>query len=285
MQNPFMLGTHVSFISINVSSFVQSFNYYHHDLGFTVISKSEQSCIFGTSDFIPILEIIEQANFPYQKRQAGLYHFAILLPNREELGRFLHHLIKRQIPVSGAADHGVSEAFYLQDPDHNGIEVYADRSHSLWYNEFQEMTMTTKEIDYTGLYYAGEGLDEFTTLPSGTILGHLHLYVSNLEKSRQFYEAAIGFNATVETFPGALFLSSEGYHHHLGLNTWLGKNLPKRNKATLGMNQYTLTYSKCETLSKTLLRLKELHFSVEELSDGYRTLDPDDNPIKLVLQA
>lgn len=285
MQNNYMDGIRPYTLTILVSSLVKSKNYYHHDLGMSIILETEGRIVLGSSDFTPILELIEQPDFPLIRQQAGLYHFAILLPNRKELGRFLHHLIKRQIPVSGGADHGVSEAFYLSDPDQNGIEVYCDKSADVWYNEFKEMNMITAQLDYQGIFYEAEQEEPYLTLPKGSILGHMHLKVRDLEKSRNFYEKMLGFNVMVDQYPGALFLSSNQYHHHLGLNTWSGKNIAKRKSASLGLDSFTLVYPNCESLQAVLDRLKNNQLNVSETADGYMVLDPDFISIKLQLKS
>ncbi|MDP2424874.1 MAG: VOC family protein [Candidatus Izemoplasmatales bacterium] len=283
-SNEFMTGTRVTQIELNVSSLARSLQYYHHDLGFTILEKTEGSAILGTKDFQPFLRLVQTPTLPYIKKQAGLYHFAILLPTRQDLGRFLRHLIVKQIPVTGSADHGVSEAFYLEDPDRNGIEVYSDRDHRMWYDEFKELKMFTKELDYPGLYYEAEHVEPYAGIPDGSLLGHIHLYVRDLAKSRVFYENAIGFHPMVENFPGALFLSDQQYHHHLGLNTWLGKGIPKRNPQSLGMVSCMIRFPNCETMNESLNNLKDLGFVVEETNSGYLTKDPDDNTIHLRLQ-
>src|SRR5207249_8971083 len=148
----------------------------------------------------------------------GLYHFAILLPDRASLGRFVRHLGEIG-ERAGAADHLVSESLYLRDPDNLGIEVYADRPRSTWRRIGRELMMATDPLDVAGLM-RDAGADPWTGLPGGTVMGHVHLHVGDLAAASAFFSEGLGFDRTVWQYPGALFLSAGGYHHHLGTNTW-----------------------------------------------------------------
>ena len=153
----------------------------------------------------------------------GLYHFAILLPDRQALGRFVTHLAEVGAHA-GSADHLVSEALYLSDPDGLGIEVYADRPRASWTtsgdgDERAEIVMATEPLDLRSL--VGEaGGERWTGMPAGTVIGHVHFHVGAIREAEAFYHAALGFDKTAWTYPGALFLSAGGYHHHVGTNIW-----------------------------------------------------------------
>ena len=149
----------------------------------------------------------------------GLYHFAILLPDRAALGRFVTHLGSLGVHA-GSADHAVSEAIYLSDPDGLGIEVYADRPRAAWRSDStRQLFMTTAPLDVRGVMAAAGGA-AWTGMPPGTTIGHVHLHVGDLGAAEAFYHRALGFDKVVWNYPGALFLSAGGYHHHLGTNTW-----------------------------------------------------------------
>lgn len=148
----------------------------------------------------------------------GLYHFAILLPDRASLGRFVRHLSAIGARA-GASDHLVSEALYLTDPDGLGIEVYVDRPREQWQRLGRELMMATDPIDMPSVL-ASAGNTAWQGMPRGTRMGHLHLHVGDLGKARAFYADAMGFTRMVWRYPGALFLGAGGYHHHLGVNTW-----------------------------------------------------------------
>lgn len=174
-----------------------------------------------------LVELHEEAGavpVPHRGR-LGLFHFAVLLPDRPSLGRFLRHLDELGVRP-GASDHLVSEALYLNDPDGLGIEVYADRPRSKWRERNGELVMATEPLDVRSLLAAA---DEAGTaaegrpwggMPDGTTMGHVHLHVDDLERASAFYHEALGLDPTVWSYPGALFLSAGGYHHHLGVNTW-----------------------------------------------------------------
>ena len=148
----------------------------------------------------------------------GLYHFAILLPDRSALGRFAAHVTARHLRI-GMADHLVSEALYMWDPDGLGIEIYADRPRQAWLKRAGELVMTTDPLDINDVIAAGGGLT-WDGLPPGTTMGHVHLHVGDLKQAENFYARGLGLDTTVSSYPGALFLSAGGYHHHLGTNTW-----------------------------------------------------------------
>jgi catechol 2,3-dioxygenase len=285
MSKPFMTGTSVTDVTISVRDLNRSLDYYRSDLGFSLLKRSVDSADLGTPSGIRLITLLERKDAIAIKRQLGLYHFAILLPSRKDLGAFLRHLIVRQTPVGGSADHGVSEAFYLEDPDHNGIEVYADKDSSLWQDEFGQTTMTTQALDYSSLYYEVETDDAYRGIPDGTILGHLHLYVGNLERTKRFYVEGIGLKVTVDTYPGALFLSDNGYHHHLGVNTWLGKNAMPRRKDSIGLESASFGFGTCEALMDALARLKSLSAPIREENGAYVTADPDGNALRLYLKS
>jgi catechol 2,3-dioxygenase len=168
----------------------------------------------------PLVELHEHPGAaPVPRRgRLGLYHYAILLPDRPALGRFLRHLSEIG-ERAGMSDHFVSEALYLTDPDGLGIEVYADRPRGAWRYEDRELTMTTLPLDVEDVLHAADG-ERWSGMPSGTVLGHVHLFVGDLERAAAFYHAGLGLDKTVWSYPGALFLSAGGYHHHLGINTW-----------------------------------------------------------------
>ena len=144
----------------------------------------------------------------------GLYHFAILLPDRAALGRFLAHLASTGTHV-GSADHLVSEALYLRDPDGLGIEVYRDRPRSEWRSVNGELAMAVDPLDTAGVLAAGKD-EPWTGMPRGTVMGHVHLHVGDIDTASRFYHDALGLDRMVWSYPGALFLSAGGYHHHLG---------------------------------------------------------------------
>ncbi len=212
--------TRLGRVRLQVTSLTQSVAFYTDVLGFRVIARHDDAVQLGAhGGDRAIIELRDGAVRPVPRGgRQGLFHFAILLPDRASLGRFLVHLNDIGARV-GASDHLVSEAIYLTDPDGLGIEVYADRSRDTWQHAGRELSMATIALDAHAVAAAAGGAP-WTGMPLGTTLGHMHLHVGSLEEARAFYHDTLGFDVTVWSYPGALFFSAGGYHHHLGTNTW-----------------------------------------------------------------
>lgn len=223
-------------VRLQVADLGRSLSYYQQTLGLRVLRQDGAHAALGPhgADHA-LVELVERAGVrPAPRRgRLGLFHFAILLPDRPALGRFLTHLGEIDARV-GAADHLVSEALYLQDPDNLGIEVYADRPRSTWRRIGRELMMATDPLDAPGIV-ASAGGEPWTGMPAGTTMGHVHLHVGDLARGAAFYADTLGFDRTVWEYPGALFLSAGGYHHHLGTNTWAGSGAaaPTQDEAQL----------------------------------------------------
>jgi catechol 2,3-dioxygenase len=205
---------------LQVADLARSLSYYERVLGLRVLSRESSSTTLGAADGTPILELHERAGatpVPHNGR-LGLYHFAILLPDRAALGAFVAHLGAIGARA-GMSDHLVSEAIYLTDPDGLGIEVYADRPRSAWRHEGRQLVMATETLDVRDVIAAANGA-AWEGMPAGTRLGHVHLFVGALDAGERFYHVGLGLDKVVWSYPGALFLSAGGYHHHLGTNTW-----------------------------------------------------------------
>lgn len=213
-------ATHLGRVRLQVTHLERSLAFYTDVLGFRLITQRDGVAELGAhGDDRVILELTAGATtpVPHGGRQ-GLFHFAILLPDRAALGRFFVHLADIGARA-GASDHLVSEAIYLNDPDGLGIEVYADRPRESWQHVDRELTMSTIALDARSVAAAAGGVP-WTGMPAGTTMGHLHLHVGSLDEARAFYHDALGFDLVVWSYPGALFFSAGGYHHHLGTNTW-----------------------------------------------------------------
>jgi catechol 2,3-dioxygenase len=214
--------THVGAVRLQVADLERSLEYYTRVLGFRVLSRGGQRAVLGPDgEARALVELEEKTGVKPVPRGGllGLYHFAILLPDRASLGRFAAHLGVNGVHAA-SADHAVSEALYLWDPDGLGIEVYADRPRAVWrIDPARQLVMTTAPLDVRGLVAAAGGA-AWSAMPAGTVIGHVHLHVGNLAEAEAFYHRALGFDKVVWTYPGALFLSAGGYHHHLATNTW-----------------------------------------------------------------
>jgi catechol 2,3-dioxygenase len=208
-------------VRLQVADLDRSTKYYARVLGLCVLeSGSEGATLAAQGDETPLVELKElRGAIPVPRRgRLGLYHFALLLPDRASLGRFVAHLAALG-EHAGSADHLVSEALYLTDPDGLGIEVYADRPRSSWRMQGRALAMATDPLDLDDLVRAA-GVQPWTGAPPGTRMGHVHLHVGDLESASAFYHTGLGLDRVVLSLPGALFMSAGGYHHHLGTNTW-----------------------------------------------------------------
>jgi catechol 2,3-dioxygenase len=206
---------------LQVSDLERSLDYYQRVLGLAIVSRDPDVAALAPHDSdAPLVWLHARPRVRPVPRTGllGLYHFAILVPDRQTLGRFVGHL-GAMGTYAGSADHFVSEALYLTDPDGLGIEVYADRPRSSWRHDGRQLYMTTEPLDIRGLLAAARG-QLWTGMPAGTVMGHVHLHVGDLNRAAAFYHAGLGFDKVVWEYPGALFLSAGGYHHHLGTNTW-----------------------------------------------------------------
>jgi catechol 2,3-dioxygenase len=213
-------ATRLGTARLQVTDLKRSLDFYTKVLGFRVLSQGESAATLGPlGDDRAILELHGGAVKPAPRGgRQGLFHFAILLPDRASLGRFLVHLSDIG-ERAGASDHLVSEALYLSDPDGLGIEVYADRPRDTWRHEGRELSMATIPLDARSVAEAAAG-EPWAGMPAGTTLGHMHLHVGSLEEARAFYHDALGLDLIVWSYSGALFFSAGGYHHHLGTNIW-----------------------------------------------------------------
>lgn len=219
-------STRLGPVRLQVSDLERSLAYYEEVLGMLRLEREGPRALLGSRPPDPpgrvLVELVERRGARPASRsgRTGLYHFALLLPDRPSLGRFARHAGELGVPA-GAGDHLVSESLYLRDPDGLGIEVYADRPRSSWRRIGRELVMATDPLDIEGLLESG-GETSWTGLPAGTVVGHLHLHVGDLAAAASFYSEALGFDRLVWRYPGALFLGAGGYHHHLGTNVWAG---------------------------------------------------------------
>ena len=272
--------TFVGEVSINVLDLNKAILFYQEIIGLQVLKKTDRQAVLTTDGKTPLLTLEQPADvIPKEGRTTGLYHFALLLPSRADLSIFLRHLLQTKYPF-GAADHEVSEALYITDPDGNGIEVYSDRPSTDWRWASGEVAMGTDPLDGNDLLEESDG--EWSKLPAGTLMGHIHLHVADLRKTEEFYMQGLGFTV-VNRYGGALFTSTGGYHHHIGLNTWNGVGAPAPKENSVGLNWYTLVYADEDARNKVTEQLEGIGAVVTEKEGFFAVTDPSGNEIHLVV--
>jgi catechol 2,3-dioxygenase len=265
---------YVKHVEIKVADLERSKKYYTEVIGFQILTQKENRVVFTTDGQTSILSII-QPEEAYQSPQktTGLYHFAILLPDRKDLANIVKYLQQKGI-YFGASDHDVSEAIYLRDPDNNGIEIYIDRASEKWTWTDDQVYMKTEPLDFSDLNKVQQG--EWNGLPENTVMGHIHLHVANLEKAREFY-IALGYRVVLRYGGRALFISTGDYHHHIGLNTWNGEGVPQAAEQQVGLQSYTVQLD--EQDEDILPRLQSIGAQIEKIPQGFITVDPSGNRI------
>ena len=271
-------------VRLQVADLSRSVEYYEQVLGLHTVDRSSSHALLGAEAGVtPLVELHGRPGARPVPRQGrlGLYHFAILLPDRPSLGRFLGHLSTLGVRA-GMSDHFVSEALYLSDPDGLGIEVYADRPRSAWRQHEGQLAMATEPLDVRGVL-AGAGGEAWTGMPAGTTLGHVHLHVGDLERAAGFYHASLGFDKTVWSYPGALFMSAGGYHHHLGANTWAA-HAPRADEGDARLLDWEIVLPPAD-VEAAAESLRRGGHRVERSGSAALSVDPWGTTVRLVTAA
>lgn len=275
--------TYVGEVGLKVLDLKEMIRFYKEIIGFEVLKETENAAVLGAGG--QALLKLEAGNgiVPKNQRYAGLYHFAILLPDRKELGKMLLHLHNNGVGI-GSSDHLVSEALYLSDPEGNGIEIYRDRDPEEWDWNGSQVVMAVDPVDAAGLVQAAEASGEvFQGLPAGTVMGHIHLHVSDLVKAKDFYVNGLGFEVVSSLGGQALFLADQKYHHHIGLNVWNGIGIPALPENAAGLGYYTLVLENEEKRKATVSQLRDFGAEVEMQGDLVEVKDPAGNTIRLTV--
>lgn len=235
------------------------------------------------ADEQPLVELVPDPDAPPRPRgTTGLYHLAILVPDRVELARSLRRAIEAGGRLAGAADHLVSEALYLTDPEGNGIEVYRDRPREEWRRDGDELKMATLPLDLRGLIdEVDPGEPPPGALPAGTRIGHVHLNVADLGEAERFYSGLLGFDVTARGYPGALFMSAGGYHHHLGVNTWTGEGAPAAPAGAAGLRSFAVELPDSRAVDRAVERLRAGGVEVDRVGGPATVRDPSGNALLL----
>lgn len=275
--------TSVGPVTLQVADLGRSLDFYRSMLGLAELGRDRGVAQLGAGAR-PLVELRERPGArPSGRGRLGLFHFAILLPSRPALGRFVRHLADLGV-YAGAGDHLVSEAFYLADPDGLGIEVYADRPRGSWRRVGRELRMATDPVDVAAVVAAGEG-GAWEGMPEGTTMGHVHLHVGDLALASRFYSAALGFDLTVWSYPGALFLSAGGYHHHLGTNVWAGPAARPPGTDEAQLLEWSLALPDAVSLGAVSESLVRAGFDAEPAGESIHTRDPWGTALRLYAES
>lgn len=277
------LGT----VRLTVSDLDRSRVFYERALGLRAQQRDDGTLALGVSGEPALIELRGDSAAPRLNRHAtGLYHVAILLPSRRDLAFAIARLGEARWPLDGASDHLVSEALYLSDPDGNGIEIYRDRPREQWPRTDGRLQMSTLPLDLDGVLAELAGARELqTSAPAGTRIGHVHLQVSDLDAAEAFYHGVLGFDVTVRAYFGALFVSTGGYHHHLGLNTWHSAGAAPPARGSVGLRSFTIELPDEHELAAVLGRLKAAGIATSDEHGGVLVRDPFDIGVVLTVAA
>jgi catechol 2,3-dioxygenase len=276
--------TTIGFLTLAVADLERSLAFYTNVIGFKVLTRTDKRVVLGADEAVPllVLETQEQA-VPWQQNRTGLYHFAILVPNRVELARSLYRLAETHYRLDGSADHLVSEALYLSDPEGNGIEIYRDRPRSEWTWGNGRVRMASDPLDIRGIlaelvYEPGQ----WHGLHPQTIIGHMHLQVADIAQAEAFYSGVLGFDV-VASMPSALFVSAGGYHHHIGMNIWHSRNAPRPPANMVGLRFFTITIPDETEKERIMARLQAAKVAFEQYDGAVLVTDPSGNGLRLTV--
>ncbi len=274
--------TFVGQINLNVQHLERSLKFYQEVIGFKVLEQTPKTASLTADGKTVLLSIEQQDNaVPIRGKTTGLYHFALLLPTRSDLARIVQHFADIGLRF-GSSDHLVSEALYLSDPDGNGIEIYRDRAPMEWKWNNGEVDMAVDPLNFKELLAGINQQQAWNGLPAGTVMGHIHLHVSELRKTEEFYTKGLGFEVVNRFGAQALFISTGKYHHHIGLNTWNGVGAPTPPENSIGLKSFTLIYPNETAREHVLANLIHIGASVAEENGAFAATDPSGNRIILM---
>ncbi|HEX4805388.1 MAG TPA: VOC family protein [Conexibacter sp.] len=281
-------------IRLTVADLPRAAEFYERAIGLRPLGEpahEDGAARLGVLGGPPLVELVPDAGAPPRaRRSSGLFHLALLVPDRPALAQALLRALAAGGRLDGASDHLVSEALYLSDPEGNGIELYRDRPREEWRRQASgELAMATLPLDLDDLLAALPGehgtpaTAAGTAMPAGTTLGHVHLQVSDLGEAEAFYAGALGFDVMVRGYPGALFVAADGYHHHLGLNTWSSGGGPPADPAARGLRDFAIRYASAAARDEVAQRVADAGFDVRE--DGADRIATDPFGIAVRLAA
>jgi catechol 2,3-dioxygenase len=270
--------THIGAVELTVADLDRSLAYYRDQIGLAVLEQNGGRASLGVHGRTELLSLVEEPGAGPADGYSGIYHFALLLPERRELARWLAHAARDRVQLTGLSDHYVSEAIYLRDPDHHGIEIYADRPRETWEGQVMErMTTVPLNVDSLLAELDDPPNESFDGLPAGTVMGHVHLRVSEIPATIGFYRDLLGFDLMAALGPQAAFLSAGGYHHHIGANTWESAGAPPAPEGSATLRHATIVVPDDAAREEVLARVGEY----EETPHGPVVRDPSGNGLLL----
>jgi catechol 2,3-dioxygenase len=266
-------------VRLAVADLAREREFYERTIGFAVVGDDEGLTRLGV-DGTALVELeAAPGAAPRPARTTGLFHLAILVPSRLELALALRRVVQSGWSLTGASDHLVSEALYLSDPEGNGIEIYRDRPRSEWRHAHGQLEIANLPLDFEAIARELPGTTDHNGVPAGARIGHVHLNVSDLGPAEDFYAGELGFEVSFRGFPSALFVASDGYHHHIGLNTWAGKGAPAPPPGARGLRRYELVADDEAELDGVARRLANAATDAARGPEGIRVSDPSRNEI------
>ena len=264
-----LMGT----VHLTVSDLGRSIAYYRDAVGLSVLAASSGEASLGTARE-ELVHLVESPGAAPSRGHTGLFHLALLVPDRADLARWLAHAARTQVPLAGMSDHFVSEAIYLQDPDDHGIEIYHDRPRTLWQDRIDEMTTAALDVDDVLSELGDPRTEPFDGLPIGTRMGHVHLRVRDVPEAIGFYRDVLGFDLMTMYGPHAAFLAAGGYHHHVGANVWQSLGAPPPPPGVASLRHVTVVLPTRGALDALTGRLTDLGHDPLAQPDGVVVRDP-----------
>lgn len=278
--------TRIGGVSLTITDLERSITFYQQVLGLDLHAREGQSAWLGTQAEPELVYLVEDPAAKPAMRKTGLYHMAFLVPSRPALARVFAHLLQSGWRLQGAADHLVSEALYLADPDGNGIEIYRDRPRQDWPTRNGQIQMATDPLDAEGiLAELPQDGEPWQGIDPGTRLGHIHLKVANIPDAQSFYCDVVGFDLVTRYGPSAAFVSAGGYHHHLGMNTWESAGATAPKPGAVGLRYFEILLPEQAELEQLSLRLQEAEWPFEMDETGLSVDDPSGNSIRFTVSS
>ena len=250
--------------------------FYERVIGLETLESGPENARLGAGDRVLVELVSTPGAPPRPQRTTGLFHLAILVPDRARLGTALQRIAATEWGLTGASDHLVSEALYTRDPEGNGIEIYRDRPRDEWREENGELAMDSIPLELAPIEAEADGAGPMV---AGTRMGHVHLNVADIPDSEAFYSGVLGFEPMVSSLPGALFVAAGGYHHHLGLNTWGGEGAPAPEPGSLGLESFEVVVPDSAEVDAIVTRLEDAGLGVERSDGGVKAADPSSNVV------